>query len=100
MGNYNMSWKDLLSKKNIDKNVIEKFIGFISWQPDNIYPKLGKEITDILTGYTGNVIAIDVYCEKYNTLGLLFVNKTISIENAEVIFNTIISYENEEIYNK
>lgn len=99
MDNTKISWKDLLIKNGLNNDIVKSFIGFISWKPDNIYPKLGNEITDVLTGYSGRIIAKDVYCEKYKSYGIIFLNKEISDVVAQKIHDIIISYENEEVYN-
>lgn len=99
MDNTKISWKDLLIKNGFKDEIVNSFIGFISWKTNSIYPKLGNEITDVLTGYSGRVIAKDVYCEKYKSYGIIFLNKEIPYDVAQKIHDIIISYENEEVYN-
>lgn len=93
-----LTWKDILSEKGFEDSIVNSFIGFISWDKEKIYSKLGEEINDVLAGYEGKIIAMDVACSKYNSIGILFFKMIISEKNANNIFETILKYEHNEVY--
>lgn len=93
-----MTWKDLLIKKGFGESIVESFIGFISWDKEDIFSKLGKEINDVLAGYEGKIVAVDVACSKYESIGILFFSKNISEEIANKIFYYILQCEHNDVY--
>jgi hypothetical protein len=93
-----LTYKDVLSNKGFKDDITANFIGFISWEKGETFPKLGKEINDTMSGYTGKFFANDVISSKYNFIGILFFKKEISDEMANEIFETIIEYEHCEVY--
>ena len=98
MKKLDMPWHEVLSKKGFDSMTSSSFIGFIAWEKNNMFSKMGKEINDALLGYEGRVIAMDVHSTKYNNIGVIFVNKDIPEESTYDIFNAILDYEHEEVY--
>lgn len=93
-----VTWKDVLKDKGFDEFLVESFIGFISWDEGEIFSKLGKEINDVLYGYEGKTLAYDVICPKYESIGILFFKNSISEENASKIFDAILEYEHNDVY--
>lgn len=93
-----ITWKEVLINKGFDKSIAKSFIGFISWDEGRIFPKLGKEINDVLAGYEGKIIACDVTYSKYESIGILFFSENVSQETANKIFETIQDYEHNEVY--
>ena len=94
----NITWEDVLINKGIDKSIVDSFIGFIAWDEDEIFSKLGEEINDVLNGYEGKVVAYDVECSKYNSIGLLFFSTNISEKDANMVFEVIQDYEHKDVY--
>ena len=94
-----ITWKEVLINKEFDESIAKSFIGFISWDEGRIFYKLGKEINDVLAGYEGKIIAYDVTCSKYKSIGILFFSEDVSQETANKIFETIQDYEHNEVYN-
>lgn len=92
------SWHEVLRNAGFDDAVAESLIGFITWHEDEIYPKLGHEINDVLNGYEGRVIARDVISSKYHHQGLLFFDEPLSEELSNRILDTILDYEFGEVY--
>jgi hypothetical protein len=95
----NITWEDVLINKGIDESIVKSFIGFIAWDEDEIFSKLGEEINDVLNGYEGKVVAYDVECSKYKSFGILFFSTNISEETANNAFEVIQDYEHKEVYN-
>lgn len=93
-----LTWKDILSEKGFEDSIVNSFIGFITWDKEKIFSKLGKEINDVLAGYEGKIIAMDVVCKKYNSIGILFFKMNISQKDANSIYETILKYEHNEVY--
>jgi len=93
-----LTWHEVLSKKGFDSSVSQSLIGFIAWEKNNIFSKMGQEINDALLGYEGKVVAKDVINTKYNNTGILFVSNDMSDKTASKVFDTILTYENEEVY--
>lgn len=58
-----------------------------------------SNINELLYGYEGKVFAKDVVTFNHNDKGLLFFNTDISQEIADKIFETIMSYEQNNVYN-
>ena len=93
-----LTWHEVLVKKGINPEMSKSLIGFTSWNQNEIPDKLGKHITDILQKYDGRVIAKDVVGTRYNDIGLLFLNNDIPEDVATEVFDTIMNYEQEEVY--
>ena len=93
-----LTWHEVLVNKGIDPEMAKSLIGFTSWNQNEIHDKLGKHITDILKEYSGKVIAKDVIGTRYNDIGLLFLSKDIPEDVATEVFDTIMNYEQEEVY--
>ncbi|NNU77508.1 hypothetical protein [Clostridium estertheticum] len=93
-----LTWHEILIKKGINPETSKSLIGFTSWNQKEIPNKLGKHITDILQGNIGKVIVKDVIGTKYNDIGLLFLNNDMSEDIATMVFDTIMEYEQEEVY--
>ena len=93
-----ITWHEVLIKKGISPEMSKSLIGFTSWNQNEIPVKLGKHITDILQEYSGKVIVKDVVGTKYNDIGLLFLNIDIPETVATMIFDIIMNYEQEKVY--
>jgi hypothetical protein len=93
-----ITWHEVLMKKGISPEIAKSLIGFTTWNQNEIPDKLGKHITDILQEHSGKVIAKDVVGTDYNDLGLLFLNNDIPEDMATKVFDTIMNYEQEEVY--
>lgn len=93
-----LTWHEVLIKKGINPEMSKSLIGFTSWNQKEIPDKLGKHITDILQEYSGKVIVKDVIGTKYNDIGLLFLNNDMPEDVATKVFDTIMKYEQEEVY--
>ena len=93
-----LTWHEVLIKKGINPEISKSLIGFTSWNQKEFPDKLGKHITDILKEYSGKVIVKDVIGTKYNDIGLLFLNNDISEDMAINVFDTIMKYEQEDVY--
>jgi len=98
MKNIHQTWGEVLISKGMDKKVTDSLIGFISWNKGEPLSSIGKEINDILSGYQGKIVAKDVISNKYNDDGLLLFSEVISDEMANSIFEAIMSFEQEEVY--
>ncbi|WFD12043.1 hypothetical protein [Tepidibacter hydrothermalis] len=94
----NITWKEILINKGFDECITKSFIGFIAWKQDEIFSKLGEEINDVLAGYEGKIVAKDVICDKYKSIGILFFNKDVSQDISDNIFNAIQYCEYNEVY--
>ena len=93
-----LTWHEVLIKNGINPEVSKSLIGFTSWNQKELPDKLGKHITDILKEYRGNIIVKDVIGTKYNDIGLLFLNTEIPEDVATNVFDTIMKYEQEDVY--
>lgn len=98
MKKLDITWHQVLKDEGFNSEISESLIGFIAWEENNMFSKMGKEINDVLMDYEGKVIAKDVYNNKYNNTGILFVKKDISEKAANRIFNSILNYEHKEVY--
>jgi hypothetical protein len=94
------TWKDVLIEKNFEFSISESLIGFISWNKGEEFSKLGKKITEILSAYQGRVFVKDVVSTNFNDKGLLFLNTEISEDGANKMFEAIMSYEQENVYDR
>lgn len=92
------TWQDVLIEKNFESSTSKSLIGFISWNKGEEFNKLGEKITEVLSGYQGKIFAKDVVSTNFNDKGLLFLNTEISKESANKIFDTIMSYEQNNVY--
>ncbi|MEJ8553295.1 hypothetical protein [Tepidibacter sp. Z1-5] len=95
----NVTWKEFLINKGFDESLTKSFIGFISWKEGKIFSKLGEEINDVLAGYEGKIVAKDVICDKYKSIGILFFSKNISQDIANNVFKAVQYCEYNEVYN-
>ena len=93
-----LTWHEVLIKKGIRPEISKSLIGFTSWNQNEIPDKLGKHITDILKQHNGKVIAKDVVGTRYNDTGLLFLSKDMPEDVATEVFDTIMNYEQEDVY--
>lgn len=92
------TWRDVLTDHGIDAATSKSLIGFLSWNRDEPAPLLGKDITTVLSSHRGNVIVKDVGSMNYNDRGLLFVERDISEETANRMFDIIMKYEQKDVY--
>ncbi|MEQ8196714.1 MAG: hypothetical protein ABRQ27_01665 [Clostridiaceae bacterium] len=92
------TWHDVLIEKGFDSSSSRSLIGFLSWNRGEEFRNIGKEITEIFSGYEGKVFARDVVSSKYNDKGILFFNDEISQDIANEMFDAIMSYEQNEVY--
>jgi hypothetical protein len=92
------TWQDVLNEKGFDSVVCKSLIGFISWNKGEKFTKLGKELTEILSGHKGRVFIKDVSSSKYNDTGLVLFNTDISEDVANEVFDAIMSYEQNNVY--
>lgn len=88
-----LTWHEVLIKKGINPEISKSLIGFTSWNQNELPDKLGKHITDILQGYSGNVIVKDVIGTEYNDTGLLILNNDMAEGVATMVFDIIMKYE-------
>jgi len=93
-----LTWHEVLIEKGINQEMSKSLIGFTSWNQNEIPDKLGKHVTDILQAYSGKVIVKDVVGTRYNDIGLLFLNNDMPEDMATKVFDTIMNYEQEEVY--
>ncbi|MBZ9685929.1 hypothetical protein G9F72_006205 [Clostridium estertheticum] len=93
-----LTWHEVLIKSGINPEISKSLIGFTSWNQKELPDKLGKHITDILKEYSGKVIVKDVIGTKYNDMGLLFLNNDMPEDVATYVFDTIMAYEQEDVY--
>lgn len=98
MGSLDITWQQVLKQKGFPNETAESFIGFIAWEDHHMFSKLGEEITDVLIGHEGKVFAKDVMNQKYKNTGLLFFNRNIPKETVDQVFDTILTYEHETVY--
>lgn len=98
MKKIDITWHQVLQDKGFNSEISESLIGFIAWEEDNMFSKMGKEINDVLMGYEGKVIAKDVSNTEYNNMGILFLKKNISEKTANQVFDAILNYEHKEVY--
>jgi hypothetical protein len=94
-----ITWRDVLVNKGFEPSIYESFIGFVTWNKDDQISQLGEKISKALEGHEGKVVAKDAQAKKYNDSGLLFFNEEISEEIVSDIFNAIMEYEQEKVYN-
>lgn len=93
------TWHDILIKKGFNPDLSRALIGFISWNKGEEFEKLGKEITEVLSGHEGKVFVKDVASTKLNDKGLLFFNMDIPQDVSNNVFDAIMDYEQNEVYN-
>ncbi|AOT72588.1 hypothetical protein [Geosporobacter ferrireducens] len=99
MGVVDKTWHEVLKKAGFNGPIAESLIGFISWEEDKIYPRLGHEMNDVLNNYEGKLVAHDVHSSKYHHQGILFLNKRLPEEISNKILDAILDYEYDEVYN-
>lgn len=95
----NTTWHDVLIKNGFDSSSSKSLIGFISWNKGDEFPKLGTEITEVLSDYEGRVFAKDAINKVYGDKALLFFDRDISQDTANKMFDVIMGYEQNEVYN-
>lgn len=93
------TWQDVLAEKGFDSDLCKSFIGFISWNKGEKFTKLGRELTELLSDHEGRVFFRDVSSSKYNDTGLVLFNTNISEDVANEVFDAIMSYEQNNVYN-
>lgn len=99
MSNLNCdTWHDILIKRGFDSKDAKSLIGFICWNRDEEFAKLGTEITEILSGYEGKVFAKDSISSSYGDKALLFFSEDIVEDTANEMFDCIMDYEQNEVY--
>lgn len=99
MKKLDITWQELLEEKGIEPKLARKIFAFISWNENEGFSGLGNKITQILFSCNDRLIIKDVTSKKYNDIGLLFLTEDLSTEIANEIFDIIMSYEQEVIYN-
>lgn len=92
------TWQDVLDEKGFDPAISKSLIGFISWNKGEKFTKLGKELTELLSDHEGRVFFKDVSSSKYNDTGLVLFNTDISEDIANKVFDAIMSYEQNDVY--
>lgn len=93
------TWQDVLTEKGFDSTISKSLIGFISWNKGEKFTKLGKELTELLSDHEGRVFFKDVLSNKFNDTGLVLFNTDISEDVANEVFDAIMSYEQNNVYN-
>ena len=93
-----LTWQEVLINKGYSQSLAKSFIGFIAWEEGKNFSKLGKEITDVTTGYEGRILAKDVNNKEHNSKGILFLSNDISDKIADKVFEVILDYEHKEVY--
>lgn len=93
------TWQDVLIEKGFDPILAKSLIGFISWNKGEKFTKLGRELTEILTDYQGRVFIKDVSSKEYNDTGLVLFDTDIPEDIANKVFDSIMSYEQNNVYN-
>jgi len=99
LNNNKITWIDVLKNNGFNSEIAESLIGFISWKDNNIYSNLGEEISDVLNGYKGEFYTKDVNNNKYDSFGILFLKKNFPDNLANNIYDSILDYENNQVYN-
>lgn len=94
----NSTWHDVLIKSGFEPSTSKSLIGFISWNKGDEFPKLGTEITEVLSDYEGRIFAKDAVSRVYGDKALLFFEKDIPQETAGKMFDAIMDYEQNEVY--
>ncbi|GAA0182646.1 hypothetical protein SH2C18_49870 [Clostridium sediminicola] len=92
------NWNDVLIENGFNYSITKSFIGFISWNRGEEFTKIGRQITEILSGYKGELFVKDVVSSTYNDKGLMFFNSEIPEEISNNMFDTIMNYEQNNIY--
>ena len=93
------TWKEILVDEGFEDSISKSLIGFIAWNKGEEFTKLGKKVTQVLSGYQGRVLVKDVVSTNFNDKGLLFLNAEIPEEVANKMFGAIMSYEQNNVYN-
>jgi hypothetical protein len=93
------TWQEVLIEKGLEPSISKALIGFISWNRGEEFNKLGKKITEVLSEHQGKVVVKDVVSANFNDEGLLFLNAETTEEAANKIFEVIMGYEQDNVYN-
>jgi hypothetical protein len=93
------TWQEVLIEKGFEPSISKALIGFISWNRGEEFNKLGKKITEVLSEHQGKVVVKDVVSANFNDKGLLFLNAETTEEAANKIFEVIMGYEQDNVYN-
>lgn len=94
------TWHDVLLEKGFNSSNSTPLIGFISWNKGEEFTKIGREITEVLSGYEGRLFVKDVVSINYNDKGLMFFSSEIPDDVSNKMFDAIMSYEQNNVYNK
>lgn len=92
------TWHDVLTKNGFDPKVAKSLIGFVSWNKNDEFVFLGREITEVISEHTGRVFVKDAVSSIYGDKALLFFDKDVSEETAIMMFEVIMAYEQKEVY--
>lgn len=93
------TWQEVLIEKGFESSISKSLIGFISWNRGEEFNKLGKKITEVLSEHQGKVVVKDVVSANFNDKGLLFLNAEVAEEAANKMFEVIMGYEQDNVYN-
>jgi hypothetical protein len=94
----NETWQEVLIKSRVDNSTASSFIGFVAWNKGDEFPKLGREITEVLSDYKGRIYAKDAISSRYGDKAILFFITDISESAANKILDIIMNYEQKEVY--
>ena len=93
------TWQEVLIEKGFEPSISKTLIGFISWNRGEEFNKLGKKITEVLSEHQGKVVVKDVVSANFNDKGLLFLSAEVAEEAVNNMFEVIMGYEQDNVYN-
>lgn len=94
-----VTWHDILIKNGFDPYIAKSLIGFVSWNKGDEFAYLGREISEVLSGYEGRVFVKDAVSSAYGDKALLFFSQDITGSTANRMFEVIMNYEQNKVYN-
>lgn len=92
------TWHDVLIKNGFNSSTARSLIGFVSWNKGDEFAYLGREISEVLSGYEGRVFVKDAVSSVYGDKALLFFSEDITGSTANRMFEVIMNYEQNEVY--
>jgi hypothetical protein len=92
------TWHDVLIENGFEPGKVKSLIGFISWNKGDEFAYLGREITEVLSGYEGRVFVKDTVSSEYGDKALMFFSQDITGSTANRMFEVIMNYEQNHVY--
>jgi hypothetical protein len=96
----NDTWHEVLIRNGIDAYTARNFIGFVAWNKGDEFPKLGREITEVVSDSKGRIYVKDAISSRYGDKALLFFSIDVAESTSNKIFDIIMEYEQNEVYSK